>query len=133
MSKPKKVGLAGLIAAHREGQPGQDVAEETQNLSSEETQKLRTSKVSQPRTSQPRAVKAEKPARVVAAKPAKIAPVTAVSSSVEVLKNLENSELKPFGTNLHPDLIRRLKMRAAADGRKVQEIIAEVLEEYLRA
>jgi hypothetical protein len=126
MARKGPTDFGALIDAARGGLKSQDLSsEETQNLSSSEPRK----QGSQPK--QPRAVRAVKgQARAVAVKPVKPAPM--VVPIIEEARGSSPDELKPFGTNLHPDLIRRLKMRAAADNRKVQEIIAQVLEAYLK-
>ena len=127
MARSGKTDFDALIKAARGGSEAQELSsEETQNLSSSETRKQGSSKPKQPRAT--KAVQGQ--TRAVAVKPAKLAPM--VVPIIEEAQGSSPEELKPFGTNLHPDLIRRLKMRAAADGRKVQEIIAEVLEAYLK-
>jgi hypothetical protein len=126
MARSGKTDFDALIKAARGGSEAQElVSSEPQNLSSSEPRK-QGSQPKQPRA--PKAVKGQ--SRAVAVKAAKPSPM--VVPIIEEARGSSLDELKPFGTNLHPDLIRRLKMRAAADGRKVQEIIAEVLEAYLK-
>jgi hypothetical protein len=127
MARKGPTDYQALIKAARSGTETQELSpEKTQNLSSSETKKLEKSA-----TQKPRAVKAVKgQARAVPVKAVKPAPM--VVPIVDEAQDVSALELRPFGTNLHPDLIRRLKMRAATDGRKVREIVAEVLEAYLK-
>lgn len=44
---------------------------------------------------------------------------------------MERSDRKKVTTSLSPDVIQRLKVQAAKEGRNMNEIIEELIEKYL--
>lgn len=40
--------------------------------------------------------------------------------------------LEPFNTRLPRSLLRRLKVHAAQEGRKIQDVVQEALDEYIK-
>ena len=127
MSAKKKGGLAALITAHREGQGEGETSKEA----------ARPSRTRNPRA--PKASSPDQPKTVIGGTATPLAKKTRKSENQKLQnlsyiepQNLETQVLKPFGTTLPEDLVRRVKVHAAAHDRKVQEIVADALEAWLK-